>query len=162
MGGRKNNSSRTSSQSAERAPFPLLEFEIISDPIELPAARKTVEQFAVEVARLDIAAANDVGLCVNEALANIMRHAYDGRTDGKIRLTLDVIGDASAAAMRVSMRDWGNGVDPSTIPPPPYDPLTPGGVGLICLRTLLDEVVYTAQPDGMLTTMIRRRVRPAM
>ena len=162
MGGQKNNSPQTASRPAEHVPRALLEFDIASDPVEIPAARKAVEQFAVETAKLDINAANDVGLCVNEALANIMRHAYDGRTDRKVRLTLDVIGDASAPALRVAMRDWGNGVDPSTIPCPPYDPLTPGGVGLICLRTLLDEVVYTPQPDGMLTTMVRRRVRQAM
>jgi anti-sigma regulatory factor (Ser/Thr protein kinase) len=59
--------------------------------------------------------------------------------------------------VRVLIRDWGNGVDPSTAPPRPYDPLTPGGVGLLCLARLLDGVIYTPQPDGMLTTLVKRR-----
>ena len=160
MGVQRKNSPPTAS--AVPAPAAFLEFEIASDPTAIADTRKSVEQFATQVAGLDVSAANDVGLCVNEALANIMRHAYDGRPDRKIRLTLDIVGDAAAPALRVAMRDWGNGVDPSTIPPPPYDPLSPGGVGLICLKTLLDEVVYSPQPDGMLTTMVRRRVRPAM
>ena len=62
--------------------------------------------------------------------------------------------------MTVELRDWGNGVDPSTRPPEPYNPLEPGGVGLICLQKLMDRVVYTPQPDGMLLTMTRARGHP--
>ena len=49
------------------------------------------------------------------------------------------------------------GVDPTTIPHEPYNPLTPGGVGLICLCELLDHMVYEPQPDGMLATMVKRK-----
>ena len=31
-----------------------------------------------------VGAVGDVGLCVNEALANVMRHAYGGATDRPI------------------------------------------------------------------------------
>ena len=60
----------------------------------------------------------------------------------------------------VTLRDWGAGIDPSTLPCRAYDPLEPGGVGLICLQQWMDRVSYAAQPDGgMLTTLTRRRAR---
>jgi len=36
--------------------------------------------------------------------------------------------------------------------------MMPGGLGMVCLRQLLDEVVFTPQPDGMLLTMVRKRL----
>jgi anti-sigma regulatory factor (Ser/Thr protein kinase) len=44
---------------------------------------------------------------------------------------------------------------------PKVDPLTPGGLGMVCLGQLMDEVVYAPQRDGMLLTMSRRRARDA-
>ena len=132
--------------------------------------------------------AEEMGLCLNEALANIIRHAYRGADDQMILVTAETVngertndsGCAAASvagsvaasvpvaemsavppyhgpAVRVTIRDWGTGVNPAALPPKPRDPLQPGGVGLICLRSLLDEVTYTPQPDGMLLSMTRRK-----
>jgi len=123
-----------------------------SDPANLADVRKAVESLAARRGFDDKAVA-EIGLCVNEALANVIRHAYQGRTDRPIHLeAVDEDGQ-----MVITIRDWGNGVDPSTLPMRPHDPLQPGGVGLICLRQWMDQVVYTPQPDGMLTTMVRRK-----
>jgi serine/threonine-protein kinase RsbW len=130
-----------------------LELRIPSDPARLAEVRKAVESFA-RVRGLGETAAGELGLCINEALANVMRHAYAGRTDRPILVSADERGPGCVC---VSIRDWGNGVDPSTLPRPKYDPLTPGGVGLICLQKLMDDVVYTKQPDGMLTTLIKKK-----
>lgn len=129
-----------------------LEMRIDSDPARLVAARKAVETFAVGCG-LTERASHDLGLCLNEALANVMRHAYGGRKDGPIVISAE----CDAAELTVRVRDWGNGVDPSTVPHQPYNPLTPGGVGLICLSELLDRMVYTPQPDGMLATLVKKR-----
>jgi serine/threonine-protein kinase RsbW len=128
-----------------------MEMKIDSDPANLAAVRKAVESFAANCG-FDERAAGEVGLCVNETVANIIRHAYSGRTDRPVQ----VLAEAESPRIVVRIRDWGNGVDPSSIPQPPYDPLTPGGVGLICIRELMDEVTYTPQKDGMLTTMVKR------
>lgn len=129
-----------------------LQMRIDSDPANLAAARKAVETFTLDCG-MDQQAAHDVGLCLNETLANVMRHAYGGRTDQPIAISAE----CDATALTVRVRDWGNGVDPSTIPHEPYNPLTPGGVGLICLSELLDRMVYTPQPDGMLAVMVKKR-----
>ena len=114
--------------------------------------RRAVEAFATK-AGLSEAAAGDIGLVVNEAVANVIRHAYAGRHD----LPIAVHADCDASSIRVTIRDWGNGVNPQDLPRPPRDPLTPGGLGLICLRELTDGAVYSPQPDGMLLTLTKKR-----
>jgi serine/threonine-protein kinase RsbW len=132
-----------------------VELKTASDPANLAEVRKSIEVFAREAAGFDEASAAEVGLCVNEALANVIRHAYAGRTDRPIRLEAEVSRAGSEAVLRIRVRDWGNGVDPSTQPPEAYDPLQPGGVGLMCIAKLMDRIIYTPQPDGMLLTMTR-------
>lgn len=131
-----------------------LELRIDSDPSNLATVRKAVEAFAATwgFAEKDV---NDVGLCLNEALANVMRHAYGGRVDRPIVVSARF--DERKKELTVRVRDWGNGIDPSTIPHEPYNPLKPGGVGLICLSELLDRMVYEPQPDGMLATLVKSR-----
>jgi anti-sigma regulatory factor (Ser/Thr protein kinase) len=126
--------------------------KVPSDPANLAAVRKAIETFATE-AGFDEKVVAEIGLCVNEAMANVIRHAYGNRTDRPVHIGAR----ADSQQITITLRDWGNGVDPSTLPQRPYNPLTPGGVGLICLRQWMDQVVYTPQPDGMLTTMVRRK-----
>ena len=57
---------------------------IESDPANLAPVRKAVESLAAS-GGFDSAACGEIALCVNEALANVMRHAYDGLTDRPIR-----------------------------------------------------------------------------
>jgi serine/threonine-protein kinase RsbW len=130
---------------------------IKSDPANLADARRTVEELCRR-GGLDDGAVADVGLCVNEALANVMRHAYGGDRDRPIEIEVQAQGGEAT----VRVRDWGNGVDPTTLPPKKYDPLEPGGLGLICLRQMMDTAEFRRQPDGgMLLTMTRRnRHRP--
>jgi serine/threonine-protein kinase RsbW len=126
-----------------------LEMRLTSDPANIAAVRHAVEELCCRNAGLDAKSAADVGLCVNEALANVMRHAYGGALGKPIVVTAG----CQAGGMVVTIRDWGNGVNPETLPEKPFDPLVPGGLGLICLRRMLTEVTYVPQPDGMLLIM---------
>jgi serine/threonine-protein kinase RsbW len=128
-----------------------LELRLTSDPAAIAPARVQVEHFARTWAYGEKEAA-DIGLVLNEALANVIRHAYQGATDRPILLTVSF----ESGALTISLRDWGTGVNPMTLPEKKHDPCTPGGLGLVCLRQLMDHVVFTPQPDGMLLTMVRR------
>ena len=123
-----------------------------SDPAEIADVRRAVESLAQSFG-LDEKAVAEVGLCVNEALANVMRHAYGGATDRPIVVS----GYCQDASLVVTIRDWGNGVNPATLPPKPFNPLEPGGLGLICLRRMMSQVSYVPQPQdgggGMLLVM---------
>jgi anti-sigma regulatory factor (Ser/Thr protein kinase) len=132
-----------------------LRLNIKSDPANLAAVRRDVEGLCQRQG-FDDAAVGDIGLCVNEAMANVIRHAYGGATDRPIKVDVDC--DPSAVSIRI--RDWGNGVDPSRLPPKKHDPMKPGGLGLICLRQMMDEVAFQPQNDGgILLTMKRQRKR---
>ena len=134
-------------------PASRIELRAESRPAEIARVRRAVEAFAI-AAGLGFRGAADLGLCVNEALANVIRHAYHGQTDQPVLVTAERQADG---AVRVTVRDWGNGVNPASLPPKPREPLQPGGVGLICLRELMDEATYTPQPNGgMLLAMVRR------
>ena len=141
---------------APRAPVRL---NITSDPANLATVRKAVEELA-GASGFDPAACGELALCVNEALANVMRHAYGGATDRPIEFAAEI--DERDAALRIRIRDWGSGVNPDALPPKKRDPLTPGGLGLVCLRKMMDDVRFTPQPDGMLLEMSRKRRRPSM
>jgi len=139
-------------RSVTSSPLPRVELNVDSHPANLAAVRKTIERFAADHGFDDRSVA-EIGLVVNEAMANIIRHAYAGRTDRPVQLKAE----ADERQLVITLRDWGNGVDPSKLPKRDRDPSTPGGVGLICLRTWMDGVTYTPQPDGMLMTMVRRK-----
>ncbi len=130
-----------------------LELKVDSDPTNLAAVRKSVEAFAASMgfSERDV---GEIGLCVNEAMANIIRHAYAGKTDRPIQVGVS----GEARGITITLRDWGNGVDPTKMPHRAYNPLEPGGVGLICLTQWMDDVTYTPQPDGMLMTLQKRLV----
>ncbi|HRK29796.1 MAG TPA: ATP-binding protein [Tepidisphaeraceae bacterium] len=146
-----------------------LRLNITSDPANLAEARRAVEELCARHG-FSAAAGADLGLCVNEAVANVIRHAYGGAKDRPIRIDATVESRASGAIaagkqsavelqVRVQIRDWGNGVDPRDLPEnaKPKDPLKPGGLGLICMQRMLDEFEFRPQTDGMLLEMVKRR-----
>ena len=135
-----------------------LELKVTSAPSNLATVRKAIESFA-ERNGFEPKSVAEIGLCVNEAVANIIRHAYSGNQTRPVHVTA-AMDEREGGRIVITLRDWGNGVDPSTLPHRPYDPLEPGGVGLICLQQWLDSVTYARQAGGgMLTTMTRRRMR---
>jgi anti-sigma regulatory factor (Ser/Thr protein kinase) len=121
-----------------------------SSPANVSTVRKSIEQFC-QTAGLDAPACEEVGLVVNEALANVVRHAYAGAEDRPVEVSVQ----RKDGGVQIDIRDWGNGMDPACVAKPERDPLTPGGIGLICIRRLMDQVQYVPQPDGMLLSMTR-------
>jgi len=122
-----------------------------SDPANIAQVRRDVEDLATS-AGLDAQAVAETGLCVNEAMANVIRHAYQGVKDRPIV----VRAHCQDGWLVVTIRDWGNGVNPATLPPRPFDPMQPGGLGLICLGRMMSQVDYVPQGDGMLLVMKKR------
>ena len=130
--------------------------KIDSDPANLALAREAVERLC-KAAGFDEKAIHEIGLCVNEAHANVIRHAYENAKDRPIEIRAVFDGQK----LIVTIRDWGNGINPAELPPGKHDPMIPGGLGLVCLEKMLDEARFEPQPDGMLLTMTRHRNRAA-
>ena len=123
-----------------------------SDTVHLAAVRRAVESFCRST-DLGEAACDELGLVVNEAIANVIRHAYAGAAGRPIEVGVDRHGPG----VRITLRDWGIGRVPRpTDNPAAADPLLPGGLGLICLRKLTDAATFDPQPDGgMRLTIVR-------
>jgi anti-sigma regulatory factor (Ser/Thr protein kinase) len=127
---------------------PALHLRVLSDTGYLAPVRHSIESFCI-ARGFDVESAGEVGLCVNEAMANISRHAYGGAKDRPV----EVAAEFDGASVTIRLRDWGIGREPPA--EPKHDPLTPGGVGMVCLKKMLDGLAFTKMPDGMLLTMKR-------
>jgi anti-sigma regulatory factor (Ser/Thr protein kinase) len=83
----------------------------------------------------------------------VIRHAYGNVYDRPIEISANVVDNS----VQIQIRDWGNGVNPMCLPPKPADPLRPGGLGLVCLKQMMNELEFLPQPDGMLLRMTRKK-----
>ena len=101
------------SAAAKRKPAPRsLHLKVPSDPANLRTVRVEVEQFCASLG-IDRQACGDVGLCVNEAMANIIRHAYNDARDKPIEVRAEC---TNGDELVVTLRDWGAAVDPAALP----------------------------------------------
>ena len=87
-----------------------------------------------------------VQLAAHEVCANMVRHAYAGRSDGRIVVGLRL--EEAPRRLLVELRDTGLPFDPGQARTPEPDELPTGGYGLLLVRKLMDEVRYTSGPDG--------------
>ncbi|MCE5334074.1 MAG: ATP-binding protein [Desulfobacteraceae bacterium] len=93
-------------------------------------------------------------LAVDEACANVIRHAYGNVPSGRIIVTFDV----SAENLEIRIRDFGQASDPATFKPRDLADVRPGGLGLHFMRSAFDELRYESPPDGgTLLTMVKFR-----
>lgn len=98
----------------------------------------------------------DLQLAVDEACANVIKHAYGGR-GGKIKVTVKAVGDA----VQVIIRDWGSAFDPQAVAIPdvtaPLEDRPLGGLGLFLMRRMMDRVHFQFdQEQGNTLTMTKR------
>jgi serine/threonine-protein kinase RsbW len=132
---------------------PTLHRRLTSDTAQVGPTRRAIEDFAAEQGFDDVAA-GEIGLVVNEALANIIRHAYAGASGEPVELQAAMVGPL----LEIRLRDWGNGKIPDlTREKCEQDLLIPGGLGLLCLKKMMDEIEFVPQPDGMMLKMRRQK-----
>jgi len=126
-----------------------LKFEVPSDPRLLSVVRSAVTQLAA-VAGLPEQDCRGVTRALDEALSNIIRHAYQNQSGQPIevscrRLPADPSG-RPGNRLEFLLEDWGRSVDASTLQGRSLDEVRPGGLGLHIIRSIMDEVEY--QPFG--------------
>lgn len=83
-------------------------------------------------------------LAVNEAAANVIRHAYAGRPDAPFQ----VVADADAAQVCVGLHHQGIDFDPSLVPLPSFDGTRDGGFGVYMIAECVDDVRYARDEGG--------------
>jgi serine/threonine-protein kinase RsbW len=109
-------------------------------------------------AGLDEADIYAVDLAVDEAITNIIEHAYGGEGIGNIQCTCQVKEDG----LTITLRDFGRPFNPEEVPAPNIKArlkdLRSGGAGLFLIRKMMDEVRFEFDPStGNLLTMVKHK-----
>ena len=134
-----------------------VEITISSHPRWLRLVRQVVCEYALETG-FEAQDAHAIKLAVGEAVGNIIKHSYRGRTDQTFVLRCK----ADRSAIEVSLRDDGEPFDPSVQPELPPDELRPGGRGLYLMRTIMDEVDYSREGESNIVRMRKLLPSPAL
>jgi anti-sigma regulatory factor (Ser/Thr protein kinase) len=131
-------------------------FVMCSDPLYLPIVRATVGQLAAAVGWNE-SDSRAITMAIDEALANVIRHAYHGRTDGRIEL--DCL--AASGELQFRIQDNGDPPDPARICAREVGCDTIGGLGTHIIRDVMDSVFYEKSPKGNRFTASKRLPRRA-
>ncbi len=135
------------------------ELEVISAPSQLAPIRAFVRAFCLATATpaLDEESVNALELAANEAASNIIRHAYQGRTDQPIRI------EAEGHPDSVSLSFWygGQAFDLARVKPPAFDGSREGGFGVYIIAQCVDEVRYSQDSSGRnCIHLVKNRIKP--
>lgn len=74
-------------------------------------------------------------LAVHEAACNVIRHAYKGSGEGRIRLTVS----RERGRLRFALRDYAPPVDPCCVKPRDLSVCRPGGLGINFIDDTMDS-----------------------
>ena len=134
---------------------------ITSCPAHLPVVRGAIEK-ACEQCGLDAEDTGAVVLSVDEALANIIKHAYQGERGHPIEIELSPISDGSDSGLQIRIRDHGMHVDPAEIKSRDLKDVRPGGLGVHIMTKCMDSVEFSpGEGGGTLLTMRKWATDPS-
>ncbi len=129
--------------------------ELPSDPGVLFLVRALVDRLAERLG-FERREAERMVLAVDEACANVIRHAYGGRVDGRLIVTFVV----KSETFEVTIRDFGEQKDPEAFQSRDLLEVRPGGLGMHFIRSAMDEARYEHPADGgTLLRLLKRRQR---
>jgi anti-sigma regulatory factor (Ser/Thr protein kinase) len=118
----------------------------------LPKTRQAVAGYLEETAASP-EELHDVILALDEACANVIRHAFPGDEEGKYHVRAEVRGNE----VRVAVEDHGVGFDPERLEQDWVEPQATSGRGLAIIRTVMSSVdVEPAAPEGGTRLVMRK------
>ena len=124
---------------------PLLNLELQSNPEMLCVVRHALGQLA-ETLGFSSAECRAVVLAVEEALTNIIKHAYGGEQGRPIRALfrrIEVPRDGNQRkALEIVLEDRGKKIDHAKLCGRPLEEVRPGGLGLHFISECMDAVEF--------------------
>ncbi len=131
---------------AALAPEPvqhLAHLDLPAQPNRLKLIRRVVAESAA-LAGLSEDKSADLVLAVDEALQNVIRHAYRGPSDKPV--DIDITREEGYLVVRIT--DYAPPVDQSRIRPRALDDVRPGGLGTHFIQSVLDGHQFEEPPPG--------------
>lgn len=123
----------------------LVRLEMTSNPEALSLVRAALER-ATELLHFQGAQSRAIVRSVDEALANVIRHAYAGKSGLPIEITcnrLQVEGDGPPrTGLEIVVEDSGVALDPAKLKGRSLEEVRPGGLGLHFIRESMDLVEF--------------------
>jgi len=118
------------------------------DTSQLIEVRDFIRQAILEGGAL-AAEADRIILAVDEAVSNVIEHAYRDVQEGEIDISIAI----SDERVLVEVTDYGEPFDPTNIDPPDLqEHIVSGhkrGLGMFMMRQLMDEVSYQFSEKGI-------------
>ncbi len=115
-----------------------VEIRVESHPKLLKIVRCGIQHLCILCEFSDIAK-NEMILAVDEAVANIIRHAYKGANDKPINVFCDVHEDR----LQIVLQDFGEEVDTNVVKSRDLDDVRPGGLGVHLIQSVMDEMEFS-------------------
>jgi len=129
-------------------------FELNASSEVLSPFRKELRQILSQ-AGWEKKATEEILLAVDEALTNIIRHAYQGMLG---KMTVSVM--AADDKIEIVLEDRGKKFDPTQVPSPELPRHRPGGLGVHFIRTIMDQMIYDDQdPAGNRLRLIKYKTK---
>jgi anti-sigma regulatory factor (Ser/Thr protein kinase) len=114
---------------------------IKSNPSELKNFRGQIKKYLEE--KFKDLKIDEILLAIDEALQNVIRHAYEMKTDMPINVEIQKTKNFS-----IKIRDYGKQVDLSSIKSRNLDEVRPGGLGIHFIRAICKNVKYEHAKDN--------------
>jgi anti-sigma regulatory factor (Ser/Thr protein kinase) len=126
----------------------LLELHLVSNPRALCLVRAAIER-ATEILHFHAAESRAIVRSVDEALANVIRHAYRGKSGRPIEVTCRQLrgtrNGVRVNGIEIVLRDSGVRADPAKMKGRSLEEIRPGGLGLHFIRGSMDEVEFSRE-----------------
>jgi len=124
----------------------LLDLVLVSDPHLLSVVRAAVERLT-EVFGFTPPECRSITRAVDEALANVMRHAYGNQADKRIEMSCTKVSaevdGQRREGLEIQLQDEGVPFDRNKLTARSLDEVKPGGLGLHFIRDSMDIMEHS-------------------
>ncbi|HTP68583.1 MAG TPA: ATP-binding protein [Dongiaceae bacterium] len=137
---------------------PFLTLQLQSNPEALCLVRATLER-ATEVMDFPEADSRAIVRSVDEALTNVIRHAYKGRADKPIEVQCARLWKGNDAehpkGLEIVLKDAGVAADPKKFKGRELNEVRPGGLGIHFMKQSMDVVEFHRKSGKNLLRMVK-------
>jgi serine/threonine-protein kinase RsbW len=109
---------------------------------------------------LDEDAVHWVGVAIRESVINAIKHGNRNDATKRVFVEFEAISAPEPAALKIRVRDQGEGFDPETIANclDPENLLKSSGRGIFLIRNFMDDVQLKRAPEGGMEIRMIKRV----